>query len=91
MCWIVQHVGLLRFLFQLTEILLDHTFLWDFTGCRKTHVWDCTSFTITTNSFARCMLTFAPYMLQYIIIIVKIHIKQYSIYILGICWVKWKA
>ena len=54
-------------LFQLTEILLDHQFLSDVTGCRKTQVSDCTSSTVTTNNFARCMLTVALCMLQYII------------------------
>ena len=75
-------------LFQLTEILFNHKLLSDVTVCHKTHVSDWTSYTVTTHSSVRCTLKFAPYMLQYIIIIVKIHIKQYSIYILGMCWVK---
>ena len=70
---------------------LDHQFLSDVIGCRKTEVSDCTSSIVTISSFVSCILKFAPYSLQYVIIIVKIHIKKYSIYILGMCWVKWKA
>ena len=32
--------------FQLTELLWDHTFLSDVTGCRKTQVSDCTGSTV---------------------------------------------
>jgi hypothetical protein len=35
-----------QFLLYLTEILWDHKFLSDVTGCRKTQVSDCTSCTV---------------------------------------------
>jgi len=44
MCQIVQDVGILRF--YLTEILCDHKFLLDVTGCRKTEVSDYTNSTV---------------------------------------------
>ena len=39
-CWNTQ------ILFWLTEILWDHKFMWDVTGCQKTQVSDCTSSTV---------------------------------------------
>jgi hypothetical protein len=70
-------------LFQLTEILLDHNFLSENSGIGL-HKFQC-------NRFVRCMLTFVLYMLQYIIIIVKIQSKQYSSYILCIGWAEWNV
>jgi hypothetical protein len=40
--------GNTQVLFSLTEILWEHKFLSDVTGCRKTQVSDCTSSTVYT-------------------------------------------
>jgi len=64
MCQIVQDVGNTQGFFWLTEILWDHKFLSDVTGCRKTQMLHCTSSNIPIKTITS-VLKVSTYIITY--------------------------
>jgi len=69
-------------LFQLTEMLWDHKFLSDVTGCRKTQVSDCTNSTVYCINYVTRDVRF--YKLKNLLLSVKGNMIKYRSFEFGV-------